>query len=105
MAGFLLHQGAVVLCSHAGQAVATAPNPRVLVSGQPTALLSAPWAVAGCALTGTPNPPCVTGQWVLGTVRVTSMGQPLVVQSGEAVCVPTGTPLIPVLSQVRVSAE
>ena len=50
MAGFLLHQGATVLCSHGGQAMPTAPNPRVLVSGQPTALLSAPWVVAGCPL-------------------------------------------------------
>jgi hypothetical protein len=105
MAGFLLHVGAIVLCSHAGQALATAPNPRVLVSGQPTALVTAPWAVAGCALAATATPPCVTGQWVLGTLRVTSTGQPLVVQSGQAVCVPTGTPLIPVVSQVRVSAE
>ena len=105
MAGFLLHVGATVLCSHAGQALPTVPNPRVVVSGQPTALITAPWAVAGCALTGTPAPPCVMGQWVLGTLRVTSTGQPLVVQSGQAVCAPTGTPLIPVVSQVRVSAE
>ena len=105
MAGFLLHVGATVLCSHAGQALATVPNPRVLVSGQPTALVTAPWVVAGCALSATPTPPCVTGQWILGTLRVTSTGQPLVVQSGQAVCVPTGTPLIPVISQVRVSAE
>lgn len=105
MAGFLLHVGATVLCSHAGQALATVPNPRVLVSGQPTALVTAPWVVAGCALSATVTPPCVTGQWILGTLRVTSTGQPLVVQSGQAVCVPTGTPLIPVISQVRVSAE
>jgi hypothetical protein len=105
MAGFLLHVGATVLCSHGGQALATAPNPRVLVSGQPTALVTAPWVVAGCALAAAALPPCVTGQWVLGTLRVTSTGQPLVVQSGQAVCVPTGTPLIPVVSQVRVSAD
>jgi hypothetical protein len=105
MAGFLLHVGATVLCSHGGQALAIVPNPRVLVSGQPTALVTAPWVVAGCALSASGTPPCVTGQWVLGTLRVTSTGQPLVVQSGQAVCVPTGTPLIPVVSQVRVSAE
>ena len=105
MAGFLLHQGATVMCSHGGQAMATVPNPRVLVSGQPTTLVTAPWVVAGCPLVPPPIPPCVMGQWVLGTMRVTSMGQPLVVQSGQAVCVPTGTPLIPVVSQMRVSAE
>ena len=105
MAGFLLHQGATVLCSHGGQAFATVPNPRVLVNGQPTALLAAPWTVAGCPLVPPPIPPCAVGQWVTGTIRVTSMGQPLVVQSGTAVCVPTGTPLIPVAMQTRVSAE
>ena len=105
MAGFLLHVGATVLCTHGGQALPTVPNPRVLVSGQPTALVTAPWVVAGCGLSAVPLPPCVTGQWVLGTLRVTSTGQPLVVMSGQAVCVPTGTPLIPVVSQVRVSAE
>ena len=36
MPGFLLHVGATVLCAHGGQAQPTAPNPRVLVSGQPT---------------------------------------------------------------------
>jgi len=105
MAGFLLHVGATVLCSHGGQALPTVPNPRVLVSGQPTALVTAPWVVVGCGLSAVPLPPCVTGQWVLGTLRVTSTGQPFVVMSGQAVCVPTGTPLIPVVSQVRVSAE
>ena len=39
MPGFLLHVGATVLCAHGGQAQPTAPNPRVLVSGQPTS----PW--------------------------------------------------------------
>ena len=28
MPGFLLHQGATVLCAHAGQATPTVPNPR-----------------------------------------------------------------------------
>jgi hypothetical protein len=104
MPGFLLHQGATVLCSHGGQAMPTVPNPRVLVSGQPTVLVTAPWLVAGCPLVPPPIPPCVLGQWVVGTVRVTSLGQPLVIQTGQAVCIPTGTPLIPVAMQARVSA-
>ena len=49
-------------------------------------------------------PPCVTAQWVVGTTRVTSYGQPLVIQGGTAVCAPTGTPLLPVVTQMRVSA-
>ena len=104
MAGFLLHQGATVLCSHGGQAIPTGPNPRVLVSGQPTALLPIPWTVAGCPLVPPPLPPCVMAQWLLGTLRVTSNGQPLVVQTGQAICTPTGTPLVPVVMQTRVNA-
>jgi hypothetical protein len=104
MPGFLLHVGATVFCAHAGQAQPTAPNPRVLVSGQPTVLLTAPYVVAGCPLPPVAGGPCVTGQWILGTMRVTSNGQPLVVQSGVAICVPTGTPLVPIVMQTRVLA-
>ena len=106
MPGFLLHVGATVLCAHAGQAQPTVPNPRVTVSGQPTVTLTAPYVVAGCALPPPPaaNGPCVTAQWVTGTTRVLSNGQPLLVQSSQAICAPTGTPLIIVVTQVRVTA-
>lgn len=106
MPGFLLHIGAQVLCAHAGQATPTVPNPRVMVSGQPTVLLSSPYMIAGCTLPPptAANGPCVTAQWVSGTIRVTSNGQPLLVQSSQAVCAPTGTPLLIVGTQVRVSA-
>lgn len=101
---FLLHQGAVVMCAHGGQATPPVPNPRVMVMGMPTVTIAAPWVIAGCPLVPPPLPPCVTGQWVLGTVRVTSMGQPLVLQSGVAVTIPNGTPLMPVSQQMRVQA-
>ena len=104
MAGFLIQAGSTVLCSHGGQAMATAPNPRVTIDGQPTALLSAPWVVAGCPLVPPPLPPCVSAQWLTGTFRVTSNGEPLVVQSGVSISIPNGTPLIPVVMQVRVIA-
>ena len=82
----------------------SAPNPRVTVSGQPTVLMSMPWIVAGCPLVPPPIPPCATAQWVTGTTRVTSTGQPLAIQTGQAVCIPTGTPLLPVATQTRVTA-
>jgi len=106
MSGFLVHVGAQVLCSHAGQATPTASNPRVTVSSQPTVVLTAPYTVAGCTLPTPPaaNGPCVTAQWTSGTVRVTSNGQPLVVQSSQAICAPTATPLMIVSTQIRVSA-
>ncbi len=106
MPGFLLHVGAQVLCAHAGQAAPTMPNPRVMVNGQPTVFMSSTYMIAGCTLPPptAANGPCVTAQWVSGTTRVTSNGQPLLVQSSQAVCAPTGTPLLIVGTQVRVSA-
>ncbi len=82
------------------------PNPRVLVSGMPTVTLTAPYVVAGCALPPpiAANGPCVTAQWVIGTTRVLSNGQPLLVQSSQAICAPTGTPLIITVTQLRVLA-
>ena len=106
MPGFLLHVGAQVLCAHAGQATPTAPNPRVVVSGQPTVLMTVPYVVAGCTFPPPPaaNGPCVTAQWVSGSTRVTSNGQLLLVLSSQAVCAPTGTPVMIVTTQTRVSA-
>jgi hypothetical protein len=104
MPGFLIQQTATVICVHGGQAMPLAPNPVVTVSGMPTCLLPSPWSVAGCPGIPPGVPPCVTATWVVGTVRVTSNGQPLLVQSSQAVCVPTGTPLLPIVTQTRVMA-
>ncbi len=103
MPGFLVHMGATVLCMHGGQAMPTAPNPRVLVGGQPVATISAPYTVAGCAFVPpSGNGPCVTAQWVVGATRVLAGGVPVVVQSSQAICTPTGTPLQIIVTQVRV---
>ncbi|HEY0760117.1 MAG TPA: hypothetical protein VGD59_12770 [Acidisarcina sp.] len=101
----ILHVGATVLCSHGGQAMPTVPSPRVMVTGMPITTIAGPYAVAGCAfIPPAGNGPCVTGQWVVGAVRVVSMGQPVAVMTGTALCVPTGTPLLPVVAQTRVLA-
>ena len=103
MPGFLLHVGATVLCSHAGQAQPTTPNPRVLVSGQPTVAITSPYVVAGCALPPPPaaNGPCVTAQFISAATRITSNGQPLLLLDSQAMCAPTATPLIIVVTQTR----
>lgn len=100
----VLHLGASVLCLHAGTATPTAPFPRVLVSGQPVVTLSSPYVVAGCALTGTTTPPCVTAQWLVGALRVVAGGAPLLTFAGQALCAPSGQPLLPVAAQTRVLA-
>jgi hypothetical protein len=100
----ILHLGATVLCTHAGQATPTAPSPRVTVSGQPVVTLASPYAIAGCGLTGTPTPPCVTGQFVMGAARVSAGGAFVATMVGQSVCVPTGTPMMPLVAQTRVLA-
>ncbi len=92
-------------CAHGGQAQPTVPNPRVTVMGQPTVTLAAPYLVAGCAFPPPPggNGPCVTAQWIVGSTRVLSNGQPLVVFSSQAICAPTGTPLLILATQARVT--
>ncbi len=106
MPGFIVHVGATVLCSHAGQAQPTVPNARVTVSGQPTVTIAGPYAVAGCTLPTPPaaNGPCVTAQWVTGSTRVTSNGQPLVLLDSQALCAPSGTPLLITVTQTRATA-
>ncbi len=76
-----------------------------MVSAMPIATIAAPYAVAGCAFVPPGgNGPCVTGQWVVGAVRVMSMGQPVAIMTGVSICAPTGTPLLPISAQMRVLA-
>ncbi len=104
MPGYLLHQGATVLCAHAGQATPTVPNPRVKVSEQMVVTQPAPWTVAGCTLPPPPaaNGPCVTATWLVAALRVTVMGQPVLLEDSESICAPTGTPLQVLVTQIRV---
>lgn len=104
MPGFLLTVSSVVLCAHGGKAQPTVPNPRVKVMGQPTVLQATPWVIAGCVfpppIAG--NGPCVTAQWTVAALRVKSSGIPVLVQDSQALCVPTGTPLVVAFTQPRV---
>lgn len=103
MPGFLLHQGATVLCSHAGQAQPTVPNPRVRVSGQPIVTQPNPYVIAGCPFVPPAgNGPCVTAQWITAATRVRAGGVPVLLQESQAICAPTGTPLIIIVTQMRV---
>jgi len=104
MPGFLLHMGATVMCAHAGQAQPSVPNPRVKVSGQPVINQPTVYTIAGCAFPPPPagNGPCVTAQFIVGSMRVKAGGQPVLLQDSQAICTPTGTPLTIVMTQMRV---
>ncbi|HEV8235550.1 MAG TPA: hypothetical protein VGP84_13170, partial [Gemmatimonadaceae bacterium] len=80
-------------------------QPRVLVSGQPVATMTAQIAVAGCAFTipGPKPQPCVTIKWLMPSARVLVMGQPAMVLPspgpGPALClspeqIPQGPPIV-----------
>ena len=102
MPGPLLHAGAMVMCAHGGQAQPTVVNPRVLVSGQPTVTQPPPYVVAGCSFVPPGgNGPCVTAQWITCATRVTSDSQPLLLMDSQALCTPTGTPLMIIQTQTR----
>jgi hypothetical protein len=93
------------MCAHGGQAQPTTPNPRVLVAGMPVTMQPAPYVIAGCPfVAGVVPMPCVTAQWITGSLRVTSMGLPLLVLSSQAICVPNGTPALIVETQTMVMA-
>jgi len=105
MPGTILHVGAVVTCSHGGLAQPTEPSGCVMVSGMPIVTLSSPYAVAGCAFVPIAgNGPCTTGNWLVGATQVMSEGLPVLIMSGESVCVPTGTPLLPMSAQTLATA-
>jgi len=105
MPGFVLHVGSTVLCAHGGQAQPMVPFPRVLVSGMPVTTMTSPYAVAGCAFVPPAgNGPCVMANWVVGALRVFAGGAPVLVQSSQAICAPTATPVLILMTQTRVMA-
>jgi hypothetical protein len=105
MPGFLLHLGAQVACSHGGQAQPTASVPRVLVSAQPVTTISAPYVVVGCALPPPPsgNGPCLTAQYITSATRVFALGVPVLLLDSQSLCAPSGTPLLIMQTQTRVT--
>jgi hypothetical protein len=106
MADEILHQGATVLCAHAGQAQPVTVNLRVKVSNQPIVMQSTIYTVAGCIEPTPPNGngPCVTAQFTNAALRVRAGGEPVLLKSDQAICTPTGTGLNIISTQIRVKA-
>ena len=106
MPGFLLHIGAQVTCSHGGQAVPTVVSPAITVSGQPVATLGAPYTIVGCARCRRRRPPTAPvcrRSCTVGATRVFAGGLPVLLLSSPAICMPTGTPLLVLAAQPRVT--
>lgn len=104
MPGFLLHEGATVLCAHTGEARPLVTTPNVRVGGQPAVVQSAIYAVSRCTLPSSAGGPCATAQWLSAATRVRAGGVPVLLEDSQAICAPTGTPLTVVSTQTRVRA-
>lgn len=100
--GMLVHVGATVICTHAGQATPMTPQPRVRVGGQKVVTQSCVYTVTGCALAGTSSPPCATAKWVTAALRVRAGSEPVLLRESQSICTPTGTPLTVLVTQIRV---
>ncbi|WP_138423345.1 hypothetical protein [Maritimibacter alexandrii] len=111
MPGPILHANTIATCPHGGTLTILPKSPRVTLSGQPVAVLTDPGMVAGCAFTlpnGKPQP-CLTTRWIAASTRVTSLGQPVLINPLSALClsaeqIPGGPPIISG-SQTRVVAQ
>jgi hypothetical protein len=103
----------VVSCPHGATATVVTSNARVLVGGQPVALVTDIDPVAGCPFQvpvgpGTKPQPCVTVSWLVPAARVTILAQPVLVATSVGLCksveqIPAGPPVIGVC-QPRVVA-
>ncbi len=104
MPGFLLHQGANVTCTHQGKATPMSVVPNVRVSGQSIVVSTPPWGIVGCTLPTPPtaNGPCATAKFLTWALRVTSYGMPVLLQDSQALCAPSGTPLLITATQTLV---
>ncbi len=106
MPGPLVTATTTAQCVHMGRATPTVPNPRVMEDGQPTVLLTSPYAIAGCPFSTPGGPlPCVTAQFTTGSTRVLSNGQPLLLADSQAMTVPNGVPVLIIPSQARAIAQ
>lgn len=108
MPGFILHMGAQVKCSHGGTATPTKVSTKVFVDNQAIVTLPTQYAVAGCTMPPPTagNGPCVSATFLPPTAatRVTSEGQPVLLNASQSICTPTGTPLVIAKTQTKVTA-
>lgn len=107
MAGFVMHVGASVICTHGAPVSVSATQGRVRVSGQLVATASDTFMVSGCPFNvgGSPQP-CVQVRWIKPASRVFVEGKPVVLQTSSGTCVAgtqavQGTPQV-IATQTRV---
>lgn len=104
--GYLLTQGATVLCQHSGQAQPTVTSPRVKIAGQAIVTQSSSYTISACPfMKGSAPSPCVTAQWTSAATRVKAGGAPVLLKESQATCTPNGTGVNIVMTQTRVKGS
>jgi len=98
--------GATITCSHApGQATPITPEPRVKVSNQMIVTQSTMYSVAGCSLTSSGGPFCVTAQFTSAATRVKAQSGAVLLQDSQSTSPQTGSPLVVMVTQIRVKGQ
>jgi hypothetical protein len=108
MPGFVVTFANTVTCSHGGAATPAPPAGRVQIMGVGVVTLAHTYKVTGCGLpaasSGT-QPPCVSGRYTAGALRVKSMGMAVAIIPSPSQCTPNPTPLLQIPgAQGRVTA-
>jgi hypothetical protein len=106
MGGYLLTEGATVLCQHSGQAKPTVTSLRVKISGQAIVTQSCTYTVSACPYqVGSAKSPCVAAQWTGAATRVKADGVPVLLKDSQATCTPNGTGVNILMTQTRVKGK
>jgi hypothetical protein len=97
MPGFVINMLTPVFCSHGGKATPVPPMGRVMMMGIGAVTLAHAYVIVGCTAPAALLPPCVAGMFTMGTLRVRTMGIPLIIipPTGPSFCPGNPTPLIP----------
>lgn len=86
MGAAIVQKSAMCSCDHQGTAQPTVTSTRVKVGGEPIVLAPATYTVAGCPFSNASGPiPCATILFPQGAVRVTSMGQPVMLANATGI--------------------
>jgi hypothetical protein len=106
MPGYLVHEGATVLCLHSGVASPQLTDKRVKVSGREIVTKLSVYKIEGCKQPPQAGgPDLTTVQWTSAASRVTASGQPVLLSDSMASC--DRTPTVPALqifsTQTRVT--
>jgi len=93
MADPLLNATSILVCAHGGRCVPVALSPRVKILGAQCLLAGAPMPIAGCTANPILCAPCTMAQALTGSLRIRSMGQPVLTLASTLSALPTGLPV------------